>query len=61
MDLFIGLFYFFIFVCFEAVLVISFLLRRVSILQWQLEATYGARNHALQGWKHAVEELNLVE
>ena len=42
MDLFIGFFCLFIFVCFVVVLVISFLLRRVSVLQWQLEATSGA-------------------
>ena len=56
MDLFIGLFCLFIFVCFVAVLVIS-----VSVLQWQLEATSGAQDRALRGWKRAVEELNLVE
>ena len=60
-DLFIGLFCLFIFVCFVAVLVISFLLRRVSVLQWQLEATSGAQDRALWGWKCAVEQLNLVE
>ena len=42
MDLFIGFFCLFIFVCFVVVLVISFLLRRISVLQWQLEATSGA-------------------
>ena len=61
MDLFIGLFCLFIFVCFVAVLVISFLLRRVSVLQWQLEATSGAQDCALWGWKRAVEELNPCE
>ena len=54
MDLFIGLFCLFIFV---SVLAILFLLRRVSVLQWQLEATSGARDHALQGWQRAAEEL----
>ena len=57
MDLFIGLFCLFIFVCFVAVLVISFLLRRVSVLQWQLEATSGTRNHAFRGWQRTAEEL----
>ena len=42
MDFFIGFFCLSIFVCFVVVLVISFLLRRVSVLQWQLEATSGA-------------------
>ena len=54
MDLFIGLFCLFIFV---SVLAILFLLRRVSVLQWQLEATSGARDHALRGWQRAAEEL----
>ena len=58
MDLFIGLFCLFIFV---SVLAILFLLRRVSVLQWQLDATSGARDHALRGWQRAGEELNLVE
>ena len=40
MDVFIGLFGLYIFVCFVAVLVISFLLRHVSVLQWQLEARW---------------------
>ena len=57
MDLLIGLFCLFIFVRFVAVLAISFLLRCVSVLQWQLEATSGARNYALWGWQHAAEEL----
>ena len=57
MDLCIGLFCLFIFVCFVSVLAISFLLRRVSVLQWQLEATSGTRDHALQGWQCAAEEL----
>ena len=48
MDLFIGFFCLFIFVCFVVVLVISFLLRRVSVLQWQLEATSGTWNHAFR-------------
>ena len=39
MDLFIALFCLFIFVCFVSVLAILFLLRRVSVLQWQLEVT----------------------
>ena len=56
-DLFIGLFCLFIFV---SVLAILFL-RCVSVLQWQLEATSGARDHALRGWQRAAEELNLVE
>ena len=57
MDLFIGLLCLFIFVCFVAVLVISFLLRSVSVLQWQLEATSGEQNHALRGWQCAEEEM----
>ena len=57
MDLFIGLFCLFIFVCFVLVLAISFLLRCVSLLQWQLEATSGTRDHALRGWQRAAEEL----
>ena len=57
MDLFIGLYCLFIFVCFVAVLVISFSLRSVSVLQWQLEATSGEQNHALQGWQRAEEEM----
>ena len=57
MDLFIALFCLFIFVCFVSVLAILFLLRRVSVLQWQLEATSGTRDHALQGWQCAAEEL----
>lgn len=40
-----------------SVLAILFLLRRVSVLQWQLEATSGARDHALRGWQRAAEEL----
>ena len=39
------------------VLAISFLLRCVSVLQWQLEATTGMRDHALWGWQRAAEEL----
>ena len=57
MDLFIGFFCLFIFVCFVVVLVISFLLRRISVLQWQLEATSGAWNHAFREWQHTAEEL----
>ena len=57
MDLFIGLFCLFIFVCFVAVLVISLLLRHISVLPWQLEATSGARNHAFRGWQRMAEEL----
>ena len=57
MDLFIGLFCLFIFVCFVSVLAISFLLRHVSVLQWQLDVTSGMRDHALQGWQRAAEEL----
>ena len=57
MDLFIGLFCLFIFVFFVSVLAISFLLRHISILKWQLEATSGARDHALRGWQRAAEEL----
>ena len=57
MDLFIGFFCLSIFVCFVVVLVISFLLRRVSVLQWQLEATSGAWNHAFQEWQRTAEEL----
>ena len=57
MDLFIGLFCLFIFVCFVAVLVISFLWRRICVLQWQVEATSGARNNAFRGWQCKAEEL----
>ena len=57
MDLFIALFCLFIFVFVVSVLAISFLLRRVSVLKWQLEATSGARDHALRGWQLAAEEL----
>ena len=54
MDLFIGFFCLFIFV---SVLAILILLRRVGVLQWQLEATSGTRDHALRGWQRAAEEL----
>ena len=40
-----------------AVSVISFLLRSISVLQWQLEATSGEQNHALRGWQRAEEEM----
>ena len=40
MDVFTGLFFLFLFVCFVALLVILFLLRRVRVLQWQLEARW---------------------
>ena len=57
MDLFIGFFCLFIFVCFVVVLVISFLLRRISVLQRQLEATSGTWNHAFREWQRTAEEL----
>ena len=60
MDLFIGFFCLFIFVCFVVVLVISFLLRRISVLQWQLEATSGAWNHAFREWQRTSLGLPLA-